>query len=214
MADPALWLVIGATSGIGREVVRQAAEAGLRVRAFGRSAEEVGFEEGIEPFKGDALNAEDVARALDGVDVVVQTLGVRERPAMIWEEETLFSKATAILLPAMETAGVHRLITVTGIGAGEGLQHMSLPARVAQQALLGRVYDDKTRQEEMIKTSDLDWTLARPGLLTGGSLTGRYKALTDPASWHMGMISRADVAHFILRAGQEDGYSRETVVLI
>jgi uncharacterized protein YbjT (DUF2867 family) len=214
MADPALWLVIGATSGIGREVVREAVEAGLRVRAFGRSAEEVGFEEGIEPFKGDALNAEDVARALEGVDVAVQTLGVRERPSMIWEEETLFSKATAILLPAMETAGVHRLITVTGIGAGEGLQHMSLPARMAQQALLGRVYDDKTRQEEMIKASDLDWTLARPGLLTGGSLTGRYKALTDPASWHMGMISRADVAHFILRAGREGGYSRETVVLI
>lgn len=214
MADQSPWVVFGGTSGIGREVVRQAAEAGLAVRAVGRSADGVAFEDGVEAFTGDALNSEDVACALDGAGVVVQALGVKERPAMVWEEERLFSQSTSVLLPAMEAAGVKRLIVVTGIGAGDGLDHLSLPARLAQQALLGRVYEDKTRQEEMIRASDTDWTLVRPGLLTDGSLTKRYKALDDPDSWRLGMISRADVAHFIVEAGTKSSYVHETVVLI
>jgi hypothetical protein len=32
----------------------------------------------------------------------------------------------------------------------------------------------------LIKNSALDWTIARPGLLTNGSRTGRYKVLKAP----------------------------------
>ena len=71
----------------------------------------------MERFTGDAVNAADVAAALDGVDVVVQALGVPTRDLI--RPVRLFSEATNLLVPAMETAGVKRLIAVTGFGAGD-----------------------------------------------------------------------------------------------
>jgi hypothetical protein len=42
--------------------------------------------------------------------------------------------------------------------------------------LLKRVYEDKDVQEWIIRSSGLDWTLVRPGLLTSGPATGRYRS--------------------------------------
>lgn len=209
----ATWLIMGGTSGIGRKVVEEAIKADIKVRAFGRSANAELFGDGVEPFAGDALNVEDVRRALEGVNVVVQALGVKERPAMLWEEETLFSSATSTLLPLIEEMGIKRLITVTGYGAGESADTMSSLARLGHGAVLGKVYADKTRQEELIKATDLDWTLVRPTVLTNTPASRRYSVLTDPSSWHMGVISRADVADFVVRCGRDASHIQQAVVL-
>ena len=39
----------------------------------------------------------------------------------------------------------------------------------------------------------------RPGLLTNGPATGRYRAITASKDWRFGAISRADVADFLVR---------------
>ena len=65
--------------------------------------------------------------------------------------------------------------------------------------LLKRVYDDKDVQEWIIGSSGLDWIIVRPGLLTNRPVTGRYRILTAAEDWRFGIISRADVADFIVR---------------
>ena len=89
----------------------------------------------------------------------------------------LFSDATNILVPAMEKAGVSRLIAVTGFGTGDSRDAIGLLQRVPFRLVFGRAYDDKDAQEMRIRRSRLDWTFVRPGVLTGGSATGRYKVL-------------------------------------
>jgi uncharacterized protein YbjT (DUF2867 family) len=39
----------------------------------------------------------------------------------------------------------------------------------------------------------------RPGLLTDRSAIGQYRILTKPKDWRFGVISRADVANFLVR---------------
>src|SRR5262249_41492620 len=68
---------------------------------------------------GDALEMATVKRALSGVDVVIQSLGVSASPEIIFGPTLLFSKATRVLITAMEEAHVSRLICVTGFGAGD-----------------------------------------------------------------------------------------------
>src|SRR4051794_34639530 len=113
-------LVIGGSRGIGLEVVRQAVGSGFAVRAFARSADRIpGSAPNLEKRVGNATDAEDVAAALAGVDAVIMTLGVRFGREMLLGPVRLFSAASRTVVPAMERAGISRLICVTGFGAGD-----------------------------------------------------------------------------------------------
>lgn len=197
-------LIMGATSGIGALAVDDALARGLPVRAFARGAEKLEPKDGLEPFAGDALQMKDVTRALEGVRAVVYCLGIKERLAMLWEEETLFSQSTRLLIEAMTVADVKRLIVVTGFGAGRSRAAMSTLESIGHKAFLGRPYADKDRQEELILASDLDWTIARPVILTNNVKSGNISVLRDPSTWKNGLISRADVASYLIDAVEQD----------
>jgi uncharacterized protein YbjT (DUF2867 family) len=149
---------------------------------------------------GDALDPPTIRNALQDVAVVIETLGVEFSPRVIFKGTRLFSDSTRILVEAMNAAGVKRLIAVTGLGAGDSRGHGGLVYdAVAFPLLLKRVYDDKDVQEWIIKSSGLDWTIARPGLLANGPATGNYRVLTAPKDWRFGVIRRADVADFLVQ---------------
>ncbi len=206
-------LVIGASQGIGLETVKAALAAGHRVRAFARSAARISLADpSLERFTGDALEAHDVASALEGIDVVVQALGVPAKNLL--GPVSLFSDATNVLVPAMERTGVRRILAVTGFGTGDSRAAIGLLQSIPFRLVFGRAYDDKDAQEMRIRKSSLDWTFVRPGVLTPGSATGRYKVLADPGSWRNGLIARADVAHFIAGQIDQPTYSRQAVVLV
>lgn len=113
-------LVIGGSQGIGLAVCRFAISKGHRVRAMSRRGQlPADIAGACEAFIGDARNSEDVARALGGIDVVVQALGVPPSLDLIFKPVTLFSESTRVLLPAMKQAGVGKLVAVTGFGAGD-----------------------------------------------------------------------------------------------
>jgi putative NADH-flavin reductase len=189
-------LIIGASRGIGLETVKAALLAGHNVRALARSAARIPIQNpGLDRVAGNALDSSTILSTLDGVDVVVQTLGVDVAPRSIFERTTLFSQSTRIIVDAMKAAGVKRLIAVTGLGAGNSRGHGGIIYdSVVFPLLLKRVYDDKDVQEWIIKSSGLDWTIVRPGLLTNRPATGHYRILTAAGDWRFGTISRADVA--------------------
>ncbi|GIT92345.1 NADH-flavin reductase [Jannaschia pagri] len=206
-------LILGATSGIGRDAMDEALDRGHRVRAFARTADTLDGRPGLEPVVGDAYDADQVAFALQGVDAVIYALGIKESLSMIWTPVSLFSDTTAVLLPQMKTAGVSRLLVVTGFGAGRSRAAMSSLERIGHRAILGKPYEDKDRQEDQIEASDTDWTLVRPVILTNGAKTGKYRVLRDPSQWRNGLISRADVAHYLVTAIEDDLDIRADVVL-
>ena len=193
-------LIVGASRGIGLETVRLTLKAGHSVRALARSATSIRLHDPrLEKLDGDALDRQTIERAVVGVDAVIQTLGVSPNPGHILNGTRLFSEATRILVDAMETKGVKRLISVTGLGAGNSRGHGGLLYNAALWLFLGRVYADKDAQEWIIRRSRLDWTIVRPSVLTTGPATGAYRVLVDPRDWRSGFISRADVADFLVK---------------
>jgi NAD(P)-dependent dehydrogenase (short-subunit alcohol dehydrogenase family) len=136
-------LIIGASRGIGFETVKAALQAGHSVRALARSARRIPVDHPkLEKMAGDALETATVKRALTGVDVVTQSLGVSAGLESILRPTRFFSKATRVLVTAMERAQVKRLICVTGFGAGDSRGHGGCLYNAAVHLLLGRVYDD------------------------------------------------------------------------
>ena len=209
-------LVIGASQGIGLETVKCALASGHEVRAFARGAAGIAIEDAnLTKIVGDALDAAAVSRAVAGADAVIQTLGAPKTALAVVAGTTLFSKATRILVDAMQAASVRRLVAVTGFGAGDSRGYGGfLYDAVMFPLALKRIYDDKDVQEQMIRASGLDWTIARPGLLTGGAATGRMRVLADKKDWAVGRATRADVADFLVREAFERAYVGKTPLLI
>ena len=195
-------LVIGATGGTGREVVREALARGYQVNALARSAADAApLLPGADIIEGDARDAEAVAKALAGCDGVISALGTK---LALLHKETLLSAATRILINEMQKQGITRLVCITGIGAGDSRGHGGfLYDHIVQPLLLRSTYHDKDRQEDEIRKSGLDWTIVRPALLTDGPATGNIRALTDLTDFHGGSIARADVARFLITELEE-----------
>ena len=206
-------LIVGASKGIGLETTRQALAAGYDVRALARSAASINLSDAkLEKVQGDALNKPDVEAALAGIDAVIVTLGVSL--GSLFKPVHLFSDATRVLIAAMKDKRVNRLICVTGFGAGDSRASIGFLQRVPFQIVFGRAYDDKSLQEQMIKDSGLDWTIARPGVLLSGPRTGRYKVLRDPSEWRNGIISRANVADFLVKQIEDHNLIGASPVLV
>jgi putative NADH-flavin reductase len=196
----ALILVIGASHGIGLETVKAALAAGHDVCAFARSAQSIPLAHPkLSKITGDALKRADVVAALPGVDAVIQSIGANAVTDLIFGTK-LFSNATHVMVEAMQAAGVRRLLTVTGLGAGNSRGRINfIYDNLIFPVVLQRVYDDKDIAEDIVMKSGLDWTIARPGLLTNEPATGRYNVLTEMRDWRAGSISRADVADFLVK---------------
>jgi uncharacterized protein YbjT (DUF2867 family) len=68
---------------------------------------------------------------------------------------------------------------------------------------------DKTRQERLIASSNADWVIVRPGMLTNGEKRGRSRQGPRTGNFLLTVrISRADVADFMLNQLTSDRYLR------
>jgi putative NADH-flavin reductase len=206
-------LIIGASKGIGLATIKAALAASYEVRAFARSAAAMSLSDPrLEKMPGDATSPQDVEAALANVDAVIATLGVGLGDLI--KPVHLFSDATRVIVAAMTEKSVRRLVCVTGFGAGDSRASIGLLQRAPFQIVFGRAYDDKSRQEDLIKQSGLDWTIARPGVLLNGPKSSRYKVLREPSSWRNGIISRASVADFLVKQIEDRTYLHAAPVLV
>src|SRR5262249_39352902 len=198
-------VILGASSGIGLELLDQALQRGHNVTALIRNPQKFSRRhERLRTVIGNVVIQEALNKAIAGQDVVCWMIGIK--PTM--KPVTVFSERARRLLQAMREANVTRLICVTGIGAGDSRGHGGFfYDHIINPLLLRTIYEDKDRQEELIRASDTDWIIVRPGFLTNGPLTRNYRCLTDLSGVTAGKISRADVAHFII----ENITSREYV---
>lgn len=201
-------LIIGASRGIGLQLLEQALQAGHVVTAFARHFPHMPEGHGrLKVVTGDILEASKVRQAVAGQDAVCLTIGV----GVTFKPVTVFSQGTKNLLAAMAEHGVRRLVCITGIGAGDSKGHGGfLYDRIFNPLLLKTIYQDKDRQEALIKASGTDWTIVRPGFLTNGPLTGKYRVITDLRGVTAARISRADVASFMLAELAEKRYLHHT----
>lgn len=204
-------IIFGATGGTGRQLAEQALAQGHAVTAFLRSPGRLGLSHGnLTSVQGDVLDAAAVSRAMPGHDAVLCALGA---PAL--KTGVIRSAGTRNIVAAMERAGVRRLICQTSLGYGDSRAVLKITPFVFRfiiaPLLLRQGFADHARQEEHIKSSNLDWVIARPGNLTDAGSTGRYRhgfAADDPTI--KAEISRADVADFMLRQLTDNSYLGKT----
>lgn len=203
-------LIVGATGGTGRQLVRQALERGYAVTALVRNPAKI---EALHPhltvMQGDVLDAGAVDNAVRGQDAVVSALGHRRYVG----PTRILSDGTRNVVRAMQAHGVRRFVCETSLGIGDSAGRMGVYYTFLVIPLVLPFYFwDKTRQERAIAATDLDWVTVRPGVLANAAPRGRYRHGRRIGSfvWTV-RISRADVAAFMLDQLTSDTYLRRAV---
>jgi uncharacterized protein YbjT (DUF2867 family) len=204
-------LVLGATGGTGRQIVRAAAAKSHTVVALVRSTSRAADLADARLVEGNVLDETIVATALDGCEAVICSLGTGLSP---FSEVTFLSTATKTLIAAMQRQNVRRLVCITGMGAGDSRGHGGFfYDRLFQPLLLDKVYQDKDRQEAAIRASTLDWVIIRPTMLNDQPARGHIRAVTDLSNIHGGQIARADVATFAVDQLTSDTWLRQAPLI-
>lgn len=202
-------LVIGASRGVGLEIVRQALGRGHEVTAMSRDISKLTLNDPqlskVEGDIGDAC----ITSAAAGKDAVCSCIGTW----MTRQPADIFSRGARNVLEAIAGTST-KYIAVTGVGAGDSRGHGGFfYDKILQPLLLREMYDDKDREEALIRASDADWLIVRPGRLTDGPRTGRYRAVTEMNGFVVGSISRADVTDFMLEQLERPTYFKLTPAL-
>ena len=190
-------VVFGGTGPTGRLIIQEAIDAGMHVRVVARTPEKVTERpDGLEVMQGDALDASDVARAIEGQDAVVSALGV----PYTFKPITIYSVAAGHILAAMMEHGVRRFVAVSSGGTHPGRDpNTPFFFEWILKPIFGRtLYADMRRMEALLEDSDVDWTVLRPAQLVdtpGGNARVEPDAYTIPGAT---TTSRADLAGVIV----------------
>ena len=168
-------LVVGATGGSGRSAVEALVADGHAVTAFARRASAAfGGRDGVRAVDGDATVAADLDPAVAGQDAVVVALGIAESALRVRLRGSsgtpldVRSRGTAEVIGAMQRHGVRRLVVQSSYGVGETRDRLPFSSRVVFALVLRPQIADHERQEHIVRTSGLAWTIVQPVNLTDG----------------------------------------------
>ena len=190
-------IVFGATGSVGTLVVGRLLADGHAVTAFARHPEKLApSHPALTRLPGDATDPAAVSAAMRGQDAVVITIGAGKS-----RTGTVRSSATRNVIAAMHAHGVKRLICQSTLGAHDSWGNLNFFwKRIMFGLLLRPVLRDHERQEDLVRSSGLDWTIVRPSAFVDGPETGGYIEDVPAAARKLKLtIPRADIAAFLER---------------
>jgi putative NADH-flavin reductase len=202
--------IFGGSGRTGRLLVQQALAQGYSVKALVRTLGKLAEHPQLETVLGDATDEVAVAQTVDGCDAVVSVLGHSRNSA-----KDIQTVATRHIVSAMRGQELRRVISLTGAGVRDPLDHPTVVDRLFRillKTLSRDVLQDAEEHTAVLRDSGLDYTIVRSPRLTDGSNTGIYKV------GYLGQglgkqISRADVASFMLVQLHDDTWIRKMPVI-
>jgi putative NADH-flavin reductase len=168
----------------------------------------------VRVVRGDAFTPSAIAETLEGADAVMSALGARSLG-----KEDVLERAVPLIVQAMDAAGPKRIIVLGSAGALDtAMNKQPWPAKwfvenVVYNTMLKWPVASQRAQIAALQASDLDWTMAMPPMLANLPPWGRYRVDPDALPFGSALISRADVADFMIEQLSTDKWSRRAVYL-
>jgi putative NADH-flavin reductase len=192
--------IIGASGGIGLETVKRGLKRKHTITTLSRSEINIEEKKSLKMILGDATNKADLCNSIQNAEAIIVTLGTAKN----MKSTTLFSDFAKLIVEINRENKLNiPFIFVTGFGAGESKNYVSWLIKLFLNYLLKDVYADKTKMEEIITESNLNWTVVRPGRLLDKELTEKYRVENKLYKGiNIGGINRADVADFLIKQAE------------
>ena len=231
-ANPPI-LVLGATGKVGLCVVRQLSERGQSVRALARdpassTAKTLAVLPGVDVVQGNLLDKKSLMGAVAGCSAVISVSGASRKssledligfPPPILRTDMQFDSShpqqvnylgVVNTIEAMQAAGVSKIVRLTGLSCS--FSAFNPFVLLIGCGLLSMSTAWHARAENLLRESQLDYTILRPGGLSDdarGSNTLVAAAETLPIA--QGRIGRVDLAALAIEAACGPDGKRSTV---
>lgn len=187
--------VIGSTGATGRHVLTQGIQRGHQITAFTRRPENLQGVSGLATItSGDGRDRNAVSKAVNGSDAVIAIIGASSRKG---PHQT--ADVARNLITTMSEEGIARLIITSAYPVVADRPRLAV---AVVTRIFADTYADARAMEQIVSTSDLQWTIARPTRLTNGRPRGRItirRDLLDKAP----AITRADLAAALLDIAED-----------
>jgi uncharacterized protein YbjT (DUF2867 family) len=150
-------LVTGGTGFVGQVVVRHLHEAGHHVRLLVRDPKGATAQRLAERFQaelrvGDLVGGDGLLPAFAGVNAIIHLVGIISEVGSQTFENVHVGAAQTVL-DAAQKSGVRRLVHMSALGARPGA--------------VSRYHQTKYAAEELVRGSEMIWTIFRPSLIYG-----------------------------------------------
>ena len=201
--------VIGASAGIGMEIIKRAVAREHTVTTLSRSKLLLVNSKSVHSIQGNALNKYLLKKSIEKADAVMGTLGADKNI----KSTTLFSDFAKVVVDLQrEIKTKVPFIFVTGFGTGDSQEYATWFLKMFLKYTLKDVYLDKAKMEEIIRSSDLNWIFVRPGLLLDEPVTEKYRTESTLFSGiNIGGINRSDVADFMVKQAEHPSEMKKFV---
>jgi putative NADH-flavin reductase len=185
-------LVIGSTGRTGIHVLEQGLRRGHAITAFTRRPQALAEFHGLRQIvQGDALNLDDLRKAVPGQDAVIAIVAAPDL-----KPTTVASHTTRNLITVMREVGVRRLVITSSraIVATRPWLAVALAKWIFRNA-----YADLARAERLVQESGLAWSVVRATMLNDRPFSGQLHTDFAPnaTGGHM-QLARADYAMALL----------------
>ena len=212
-------LQLGASGQTGQILCRLLLDRGHLVNALVRRPDNFPIKhDALSLYRGSPQSKDDVLHALNECEAAASTLNVAMASGFPWARiispKNLMSSSIANLAECMYELGVRRVVIMSSNGANESLRYVPWFYRtLVCISNLKTIFDDHSRQENILLQSNLDWTALRPvGLndrVNSPDVTVSFDGDPKPNTF----ISRETVAQYIVMALEDNKHIRERPTL-
>src|ERR1043166_3211439 len=164
--------IFGSTGRTGRHIAEHALAHGHHVTAFARTPSAITANHpSLSVVQGDVLDPAAVERAVQGQEAALCALGSKP-----WTREPVLLEGTRNILAAMEKFSVKRFVCESSFGVGDSKAEADWFTNFMIRLMMGKLFEQKGRQEGLIRQSQVEWIIVRPARLTNGPRLGGYRA--------------------------------------
>jgi putative NADH-flavin reductase len=207
-------LLIGATGRTGQHILQGALERGHLVHTIVRDASKVKKHDRLTLFEGFPSDPELINEAIKGCQAVLVALNVSRQSDWPWSAlrspKTLISNTISQLIQAMNDHQVNRIITISAWGTNETFKELPSWFRwLIRNSNIKYPYLDHERHEELLKNTDLNYTVLRPAGLTNGKKEKKVIVSFQKEPKPSFVISRKNVACFMLDCLEHEMHLKE-----
>jgi putative NADH-flavin reductase len=187
-------LIFGANGNIGTRVVSRLLNDNHQITGFVHGESHLPKHDHLKVIIGDVRSVSDVSQALQGVDVVISTLGS-------WgtKSKDILSTGMQVIIPAMEKAGIQRIVSLTGSGVLLSTDTVAWYDRLNPlllHVMAPKILLDGEKHIQELSSSNLDWTVVRSPVMKNDSSDTYTLSNTPALPWKR--ASRDAVAHAIV----------------